>query len=70
MLAAKDELKRPLFESLARFAGDLPRWPPLTTEFVLLGPAHEACRRYFAGADVDLAWLRAHLPGLAWRALK
>lgn len=67
VLAAKDELKRPLLAALARF--DLPPWPPLTVEFVLLGPAHEACRRYFAGADVDLAWMRAHLPALAWRSL-
>lgn len=69
VLAAKDDLKRPLFESLSRFADALPSWPVLTTEFVLLGPAHEACRRYFAGADVDLTWLRAHLPDLAWRSL-
>lgn len=69
LLAAKDELKRPLLESLSRFADDLPPWPPLTMEFVLLGPAHEACRRYCGGADVDLAWLRDHLPGLAWRSL-
>jgi AcrR family transcriptional regulator len=69
VLAAKDELKQPLFAALARFAGDLPPWSALTMEFVLLGPAHEACRRYFAGADVDLAWLREHLPGLAWRSL-
>jgi AcrR family transcriptional regulator len=70
VLAAKDELKRPLFATLARFAADLPPWPQLTTEFVLLGPAHEACRRYFAGEDVDLGWLRTHLPDLAWRSLR
>jgi hypothetical protein len=45
VLAAKEELKRPLFDRLARF--DLPAWPPRTIEFVLLGPAHEACRRHF-----------------------
>lgn len=67
VLAAKDGLKRPLFDQLARF--DLPPWPPLTIEFVLLGPAHEACRRYFAGEDVDLGWLRANLPELATRML-
>jgi AcrR family transcriptional regulator len=67
VLAAKDGFKRPLHDQLARF--DLPPWPPLTLEFVLLGPAHEACRRYFAGADVDLDWMRRHLPDLAWRSL-
>ncbi|MFL6119921.1 TetR/AcrR family transcriptional regulator [Actinophytocola sp.] len=69
VVAAKDALRRPLLAELSRFADDLPAWSTLTTEFVLLGPAHEACRRYFAGEDVDLAWLRAHLPGLAWRSL-
>ena len=69
VLAAKDELKRPLFAELARFADALPPMPALTTEFVLLGPAHEACRRYFAGADVDLDQLRKTLPALAWRSL-
>jgi len=67
VLAAKDELKRPLFAELSRFA--LPELSALTTEFVVLGPAHEACRRYFAGADVDLALLRSQLPRLAWRSL-
>ena len=69
VLAAKDELKKPLFAQLARFADTLPSWSPLTMEFVVLGPAHEACRRYFAGEDVDLAWLRETLPALAWRSL-
>jgi AcrR family transcriptional regulator len=71
VLEAKDTVKRPLLEHLARFAeaGELPAWPPLTVEFVLLGPAHEACRRYFAGEDVDLEWMRANLPGLAWRSV-
>lgn len=68
VLAAKEEFKRPLFERLARF--DLPAWPPLTIEFVLLGPAHEACRHYFAGEDVDFGWLRAHLPELATRMVR
>jgi len=67
VLAAKEQLKRPLFDRLARF--DLPDWPPGALEFVLLGPAHEACRRYLAGEDVDIGWLRAHLPELATRTL-
>lgn len=67
VLAAKEQLKRPLVDRLAHF--DLPAWPPLTIEFVLLGPAHEACRRYLAGEDVDLDRLRAQLPELATRML-
>ncbi|MPZ82818.1 MAG: TetR family transcriptional regulator [Actinophytocola sp.] len=68
VLAAKDAVKRPLFDRLARF--DLPAWPPLTLEFVLLGPTHEACRRYLAGEDVDLGWMRMNLPELAWRSIE
>jgi hypothetical protein len=72
VLEAKGDFKRPLFDHLARFAeaGELPAWPPLTLEFVLLGPTHEACRRYFAGEDVDLGWMRANLPALAWQSIK
>ncbi len=69
VLAAKEELKRPLRAALARFADDLPDWPWSTMEFVVLGPVHEACRRHFAGEDVDLAWLHEHLPALAIRPL-
>jgi hypothetical protein len=67
VVAAKEELKRPLFDRLARF--DLPAWPPRTIEFVLLGPAHAACRRHFAGKDVALGWLRTNRPELATRML-
>lgn len=71
VLEVKDGLKRALLDRLARFveSGELPAWPPLTLEFVLLGPAHEACRRYLAGEDVDPLWLRANLPALAWRSI-
>jgi AcrR family transcriptional regulator len=69
VLEIKDDLKRPLLDQLARFAGELPAWPPLAMEFVLLGPAHEACRRHLAGEDVDLAWARATLPDIARRSL-
>jgi hypothetical protein len=37
-------------------------------EFVV-GPAHEACRRYLAGAPVDLAGLRQVLPDVAWESV-
>lgn len=69
VLAAKAELKRPLLDALARFADGLPDWSWPHVEFVVLGPAHEACRRHFAGEDVDLDWLYAHLPGLAIKTL-
>jgi hypothetical protein len=60
-------LKRPLFDRLARF--DLPAWPPRTIEFVLFGPAHEACQRHFAGEDAAIGWLRTNRPELATRTL-
>lgn len=71
LLAKKAELQRPLFEHLARFAqtGDLPNWPPLTLDIVLLGPSHDACRRYLSGADLDAGWMRKKLPELAWRSV-
>jgi|GEM_PF-1856125 len=47
-------------------AGALPPWSPLVFDLVLLGPSHEACRRYLAGAPIDVAWMRRELPRLAW----
>jgi len=41
----------------------------LVLQTLLLGPAHEACRRHLAGEDVDLPALRELLPDLAWRVL-
>jgi AcrR family transcriptional regulator len=71
LLAVKATLKKPVFDHLDRFVstGELPRWSPLTIELILLGPSHEVCRRYLAGADLDLEWMRATLPELAWRTL-
>jgi hypothetical protein len=47
----------------------LPAWPASTLEFMVLGPAHEACRRYLAGAPVDLAGLRRPLSDVAWTSV-
>lgn len=64
----KAELLAPVEARLGPFveAGDLPRWPTLVFDVVLLGPSHEACRRLLAGAPLDPAWMRRELPRLAW----
>ncbi len=69
--ARKAELLAPVVAHLSAFiaAGALPPWPPLALDVVLLGPSHEACRRYFAGAPLDPAWMRATLPRLAWQSV-
>jgi AcrR family transcriptional regulator len=71
LVAFKKKLKEPLFEYLSGFAkrGELPAWSTATLELVVLGPAHEACRRLLAGGDVDVAWMRRALPHLAWKAV-
>jgi AcrR family transcriptional regulator len=71
LAALKAKLAVPVMEHLASLVGegDLPTWPASTLEFVVLGPAHEACRRYLAGAPVDLAGLRGLLPGVAWESV-
>ncbi len=46
------------------------RAPEATLDVVLLGPAHQACRSYFAApGSVDPKWMRATLPDLAWRSV-
>jgi len=67
----KARLAIPMMEHLASLAGKgaLPAWPPPTLEFVVLGPADEACRRYLAGTPVDLAGLRQLLPDVAWASV-
>ena len=71
LAALKAKLAVPVMEHLASFAGEgaLPAWPASTLEFIVLGPAHEACRRYLAGALVDLAGLRGLLPDVAWESV-
>jgi len=67
----KTRLAVPLMEHLASLAAEnaWPPWPASTLEFIVVGPAHEACRRYLAGAPVDLAGLRQLLPNVAWESV-
>lgn len=64
----KAELLAPVVARLGPFveAGELPRWPTLVFDVVLLGPSHEACRRLLAGAPLEPEWMRRELPRLAW----
>lgn len=64
----KAELLAPIEEHIAPFVrrGSLPRWSVLQFDVVLLGPSHEACRRYLAGAPLDVSWMKRELPRLAW----
>jgi hypothetical protein len=70
--ARKAELLTPIVVHLSRFIteGSLPPWPPLMLDVVLLGPSHEACRRFLAGAPLDPEWMRATLPQLAWQSVR
>jgi AcrR family transcriptional regulator len=70
--ARKAELLAPVVRHFGRFIteGKLPPWPPLLLDVVLLGPSHEACRRFLAGAPIDPEWMRATLPRLAWQGIK
>ena len=67
----KAKLAVPVTEHLASLVGEgaLPAWPASTLEFIVLGPAHEACRRYLAGTPVDLTGLRGLLPDVAWKSV-
>jgi len=67
----KAKLAVPVMKHLASLAGEgaWPPWPASTLEFIVLGPAHEACRRYLGGAPVDLAGLRRLLPDVAWESV-
>lgn len=70
--ARKAELLTPVVVHLSRFIaeGKLPAWSPLVFDVVVLGPSHEACRRFLAGAELDPKWMRATLPGLAWQTVR
>lgn len=72
LLEAKARLQEPIFARLRALsqAGELPSWPPGHLHSMLLGAAHDACRHYLAGAEMDPAWMRATLPGVAWRSLQ
>lgn len=69
--ARKAELLAPVVVHVSRFIteGTLPPWPPLLLDVVLLGPSHEACRRFLAGAPLEPEWMRATLPRLAWQSV-
>jgi AcrR family transcriptional regulator len=71
LAAAKAQQLAPVVAHLQAFiaAGALPPWSPLVFDLVLLGPSHEACRRYLAGAAIEAAWMRAALPALAWQCV-
>lgn len=71
VLAAKGVAKQPLVAHLQRFveAGDLPDWEFAVLEDVVMGPSHEACRRFLAGYGPDLTSVCDLLPPLAWKAV-
>lgn len=71
LLQQKAELLRPVVARFEAFVaeGSLPAWSPLAFDVVLLGPTHEACRRYLAGAPLDPEWMRRTLPRLAWKTV-
>ncbi|MCB9545135.1 MAG: TetR/AcrR family transcriptional regulator [Myxococcales bacterium] len=70
LAAEKARLLQPLLVALAPHAGALPPWSPEVLDVVLLGTAHEALRRWLAGAEaLNPAFLRATLPGLAWQSV-
>lgn len=69
--AAKAEMVAPLVAHLGRFIaeGSLPALSPVALDVILLGPSHEACRRFLAGAPLDPKWMRSTLPRLAWQSV-
>ncbi|MBX3188268.1 MAG: TetR/AcrR family transcriptional regulator [Labilithrix sp.] len=71
LAARKAELLAPLVADMTRFVeqGSLPPWPPLVLDVVLLGPSHEGCRRWLAGAPLSMKWMRKIFPDLAWRSV-
>lgn len=66
--AHKVGLYAPLVAHLTPFIarGELPPWPPLLFDVIVMGPTHECCRRYLSGAPLSPAWMSATLPALAW----
>ena len=73
LVAAKAAGLRPIVAHLEPFVacGELPAWPPSLLDVVVLGAAHEALRRWLAGAtDLEPAKLRKLLPTLAWKSLR
>lgn len=72
LVAAKAVALQPIVTHFGRFVsrGELPAWPASLLDVVLLGPAHEALRRWLAGGDEFApAKLRRLLPDLAWDSI-
>jgi hypothetical protein len=72
VVAAQVELQKPVVEHLLeQLAASDPhaQWSVLTLDLVLLGPSHEACRRYLSGEEVDPIWMRSTLPRPAWQCV-
>jgi AcrR family transcriptional regulator len=69
--ARKAEALAPVVAHIERFVrqGKLPAWSTIVFDVVLLGPTHEACRRFLGGAPLDAKWMRASLPVLAWKSV-
>lgn len=72
LVGEKGRALAPVLAHFAPFVAQrtLPAWSPTLLDVVLLGPAHEALRRWLAGAaELDPATLRRILPDLAVRSL-
>jgi AcrR family transcriptional regulator len=69
--ARKAELLGDLVAHIGTFVarGEIPRWEVQELDMVLLGPSHEALRRHFAGAELDVPWLVRTLPAVAWKSV-
>jgi AcrR family transcriptional regulator len=73
LVARKGVGLAPIVEHFAPFIqrGELPAWSPTLLDVVLLGPAHEALRRWLAGSsELDPVMLRKTLPALAWKSVR
>lgn len=63
----------PIVEHLAPMMAlrELPPWPVTVFDVVVLGPSHEALRRWLSGSnELDPAMLRALLPSIAWHSVR
>lgn len=71
LAASKAEMLSPLLAHLAPFmgGGSLPSWSTQAFDIVVLGPSHEALRRWLAGGEIDIPWVRRNLPLIAWRSI-
>lgn len=71
LLSQKAILLAPIVARMQPFldSGELPRWSPVVFDVVVLGPSHEALRRFLGGAPLDPRFLKRDLPRLAWKAV-